>query len=69
MIQIGGIAIFDVTEVANKFGVTQKTIRRYINEGRLAGQKAGTRWYISQEAISDFFRRLQPKIPNERADE
>lgn len=61
MIQIGTKAIFDVAEVSTKFGLTAKTLRKYINEGKLAGRKMGQRWYISEEGISDFFRKPQPK--------
>ena len=61
MIVIGRAIIFDVVEVASKFRLTPKTLRRYINEGRLAGRKMGQRWYISEEGISDFFRKPQPK--------
>jgi len=31
-------------------------VRTYIKEGRLAGQKMGKTWYISETAIEDFFR-------------
>ena len=46
------------------FGLTSTTIRRYISyirDGKLKGKKMGTRWYVSEEAISDFFR--SPYIP------
>lgn len=67
MIVIGTKAIFDVAEVSTKFGLTAKTLRKYINEGKLAGRKMGQRWYISEEGISDYFRKIESKPLNEKA--
>jgi excisionase family DNA binding protein len=55
MIKLGNTVIFDIKEVAVKFNLTTTTIRRYIKEGRLKGQKMGNRWYISEDAIAEFF--------------
>ena len=56
MIEIGNTKIFDLEEIAKRFGLTPTTIRKYIKEGRISGQKMGNRWYISHEAIAEFFR-------------
>lgn len=69
MIQIGTKAIFDIAEVSAKFGVTPKTLRRYIREGKLAGQKIGQKWFVSEEGISDFFRKIKSKPLDEKVGE
>lgn len=63
MIKIGDTLIFNIKEIADKFGLTTTTIRRYIKKGRINGQKVRTKWYISEEAIADFFRQpyFKPK--------
>lgn len=66
MIVIGTKAIFDLTEVSAKFDVTPKTLRKYINEGRLAGRKVGQKWFVSEEGISDFLRKIESKPLNEK---
>jgi len=55
MIEIGGVRVFDVREVAKKFGVSVPTIRRYVKSGRLPGQRVGTKWYISEAGLNEFF--------------
>ena len=66
MIVIGTKVIFDLTEVSAKFDVTPKTLRKYINEGRLAGRKVGQKWFVSEEGISDFLRKIESKPLNEK---
>ena len=56
MITIGKVKLFSVDEISKKFAVTGHTVRRYLKEQRLAGQKVGKTWYISETAIEDFFR-------------
>ena len=55
MIKIASLQIFNIEEIAIQFKLTPATVRRYIKLGRLKGQKMGTKWYVSNEAISDFF--------------
>lgn len=57
MIEIGGVRVFDVREVAKKFGVSVPTIRRYVKSGRLPGQRVGVKWYISESGLNQFFLR------------
>ena len=64
MIEIGNTIIYDIREIAAEFNVTYSTIGRYIREGRIKGQKVGTKWYISEEAIADFFRQPYVKSKN-----
>ena len=67
MVIIGRKVIFDVAEISAKFSLTAKTLRKYVNQGRLAGRKVGQKWFISEQGISDFFRKPQPKPLNEKA--
>jgi len=63
MIEIGGVRVFDVREVAKKFRVSVPTIRRYVKSGRLPGQRMGVKWYISEAGLNEFFLRgyIKPK--------
>lgn len=55
-IEIGEITVYKLQEVADKLGVTTDTLRKYIREGRLAGQKVGGHWHVSEDALRDFFK-------------
>ena len=45
---------YSVLEVSEMLGVTTVTIRNYIKQGKLKGQKAMNRWFISNEEASEF---------------
>lgn len=46
---------FDVSELANYLGLTETTIRSYIHNGKIKGQKIGKSWYARESAVKAFF--------------
>ncbi len=48
--------LFTIEEIAERLGVHSKTIRRYLYSGKLAGQKVGSQWRISQSALDAFLK-------------
>ena len=60
-ISLGDLKIFTLDKVSRELGVTKPTLRKYIIDGKLAAQKVGGRWLISEEAISEFFRKPYSK--------
>jgi excisionase family DNA binding protein len=55
MITLGNIRVFDIKEVSKTFKVSVGTIRRYVRSGKLPGQRVGTKWYISEAGLNEFF--------------
>lgn len=53
---VGKVTLFTVEELAEILGVQERTIREYLREGKLHGRKLANRWYITDEAIADYFR-------------
>jgi excisionase family DNA binding protein len=49
---------YTVDEVAKKLEVSVKTIRRYIYSGKLAANKIGGSWKISEEQIEDYYESI-----------
>jgi len=49
------IALYSVPELSQKLNVTTFTIRNYLKQGKIKGQKVMGRWFISEEEIKDFF--------------
>lgn len=45
---------FSIKEVAEIYGVSTKTVRRYISAGKLRAEKFGATWKISKSALDDF---------------
>lgn len=55
-ITLGKVTLFTVEELAERLDVQERTIREYLREGRLQGRKLAGRWYVTDEAIADYFR-------------
>jgi hypothetical protein len=55
-IKLGDLTLFDVTELSKKFAVNPVTVRGYMRSGRLKGRKIGRKWYLTEEALREYFR-------------
>ena len=47
------------SEAARRIGVSLVTAKRMINDGRLIGQKIGSRWQVLEKSVSDFLNKNQ----------
>ena len=56
--KIKDITLYSVTELSQKLNVTPVTIWKYLKQGKLKGQKAMGKWFISDKNIVDFFKEL-----------
>jgi excisionase family DNA binding protein len=54
-LQVGDKTFYSVPEIAQKLNVTKVTIRNYLKQGKLQGQKTMGKWFISEEDLIDFF--------------
>jgi excisionase family DNA binding protein len=59
--EIGNLILYTTKEVAEKLEVTPLTLRKYINQGRIKGQKVGQRFFISQDNLNEFFNNYSKK--------
>ncbi len=51
--------LYSVPELSQKLNVTTVTIRNYLKQGKLKGQKVMGRWFILDDDIEEFFGELQ----------
>jgi len=51
--------LYSVPELSQKLNVTTVTIRNYLKQGKLKGQKVMGRWFILDDDIVEFFVELQ----------
>ena len=51
--------LYSVPELSQKLNVTTVTIRNYLKQGKLKGQKVMGRWFIVDDDIVEFFTVLQ----------
>ena len=54
-ITLGNLVLYSIMELSEKLGVTAVTIRSYIRQDRLCGQKMGGKWYVSEESLGRYF--------------
>lgn len=46
---------YTIKEIADKFGCSTRTIKRYIDAGKIEGKKLGRSWYFTEKNIEDYF--------------
>lgn len=53
--KIGSLTLYSVDDLHELLGLSKMTIRAYFREGKLRGKKLGVQWYITEEAIREYF--------------
>jgi excisionase family DNA binding protein len=56
MIKIDDIEIYDVKECAEILHVHPQTVRNYLRQGKLRGQKVGAKQYVTAETIKELLK-------------
>lgn len=59
--KIGSLTLYSVDDLHEQLGISKMTIRAYLREGRLKGKKLGVQWYVTEEAIRDYFSEPEEK--------
>lgn len=54
MIILGDKRIYTINEAGEILNLSYHTVRKYILNGRLKGQKVGAKWYVTDESIKRF---------------
>ena len=55
-IQIKNATFYSVSEVSKVFNVTTASVRNYIRQGHLKGQKVMGRWIVLAEGLDKFLK-------------
>ncbi len=53
--KIGDLTLYSVDDLHEQLGISKMTLRTYLREGRLRGRKLGVSWYVTEEAIREYF--------------
>lgn len=61
--QIGDLKLYSTLELAKRLDITPLTLRTYIKQGRIKGQKLGGKWYVSEGSLKAFFEGLPSAEP------
>jgi hypothetical protein len=55
---VNDITLYSVLDVSRLLNVTTVSVRNYIKQGHLNGQKLMGRWFVTEEDLNCFFQRL-----------
>ncbi len=61
---IGDMTLYTVLELSKLLDVTEVTLRRYINEGKLKAKKIGGAYHVSEEALREYIEKGEPRKDN-----
>jgi len=66
--KIGSLTLYSVDDLHELLGLSKMTIRAYFREGKLRGKKLGVQWYVTEEAIREYFDEPdeKPSVPKKR---
>ena len=53
--EIGNLTLFSVDDLHEQLGLSKMTIRAYLREGKIRGRKLGVKWYVTEEALREYF--------------
>ena len=53
-LEVNGIKLFSVDEVAEMLKSTKPTIRAYFREGKLMGRKISGKWHITEGNLKNY---------------
>lgn len=65
--KIGDLTLYSVDDLHEILGISKMTLRTYLREGRLRGRKLGVSWYVTEEAIREYFDEPQPESGSTQA--
>ena len=64
--QIGSLTLFSVDDLHEQLGLSKMTIRTYLREGKIRGRKLGVQWYVTEQALHEYFNEPMDDAPTSR---
>lgn len=53
--QVGNLTLYSVDDLHEQLGLSKMTIRAYLRDGKIRARKLGVKWYVTEEALRDYF--------------
>lgn len=58
--QVGNLTLYSVDDLHQQLGLSKMTIRAYLRDGKIRGRKLGVKWYVTEEALREYFNEPTP---------
>ena len=53
--KIGNLTLYSVDDLHDILGISKLTLRTYLREGKIRARKLGLNWYVTEDAIKEYF--------------
>lgn len=63
---IADVEFYDLEEVAAQLGKAERTVYRYVSDGKLKASKIGGTWIVRKEDLLAFVAPDEPEAANEQ---
>jgi len=67
--KIGDLKLYSVDDLHELLGISKMTIRAYLREGKLKGRKMGVKWFVTEDALRNYFEGPEESGQNEQREE
>ena len=64
--QIGNLTLYSVDDLHQQLGLSKMTIRAYLREGKIRARKLGVKWYVTEEALREYFDGSAEEKPSQK---
>lgn len=61
--KIGSLTLYSIDDLHERLGISKMTLRAYLREGRIRGRKLGVQWFVTEEAIREYFNPTANETP------
>ena len=55
------LILYDVEELSQVLDIQERTIRQLLRDGKLKGRKMARKWYVTEEALQEYFSQPEPE--------
>lgn len=61
--KIGSLTLFSIDDLHQSLGLSKMTLRAYLRDGKLKGRKLGVQWFVTEEALREYFDEVEQEVP------
>lgn len=63
--KIGSLTLYSIDDLHEQLGISKMTLRAYLREGRIRGRKLGVQWFVTEDAIREYFNPVEKEPPKQ----
>lgn len=66
--KIGSLTLYSIDDLHEMLGISKMTLRAYLREGRLKGRKLGVSWFVTENAIREYFEESDTPVSSKKSE-